>query len=102
MSRRHRRHHPHHESPHELHLREIVDEFVPEGAEKPAYLAFAHEFARTLRHAPMPDFSRGTKLAVMRWFRRGLSGRTLWQVGSAVMDERFGPEAWREETDNHG
>ena len=45
-------HPPHHESPHEQRLREIVDELVPDDSQKQAYLAFARELAMAQRHAP--------------------------------------------------
>jgi len=76
---------PEHESPHEQRLREIVDEFVPDCSEKPAYLAFAQEFARSVHRAPVPDFEAGTKRVVMKWFRRGLHGNLLWRIGDAVL-----------------
>lgn len=56
----------------------------------PAYLAFAQEFAHSLRRRPYPDFTVGTKQVVTKWFRRGLSGRRLWLVGAAILRERFG------------
>lgn len=48
MSRRNC-HPPHHESPHEQRLREIVDELVPDDSQKQAYLAFARELAAAER-----------------------------------------------------
>jgi hypothetical protein len=50
--RRHSHHAPHHESPQEQRLREIVDELVPDDSQKQAYLAFAHELMAAERHAP--------------------------------------------------
>ena len=50
MSRRNC-HPPHHQSPHEQHLREIVDELVPDDSQKQAYLAFAHELTAVQRRA---------------------------------------------------
>ena len=44
MSRR-KRPQPEHRNPHEQRLREIVDEIVPDGSQKQAYLAFALELA---------------------------------------------------------
>jgi len=111
MSRQHSRP-SRHESPHEQHLREIVDVLVPEDPQKPAYLAFALEFAMSLRHGPqlagipeadpgdsprwdspripatVPDFEPGTKRVVLKFFERGLHGHTLWLVGQAVMREQ--------------
>jgi len=48
MSRR-KRPQPEHGSPHEQHLRDIVDELVQEESQKAAYLAFAHELAAAER-----------------------------------------------------
>ncbi|MBN2537787.1 hypothetical protein JXB37_05875 [candidate division WOR-3 bacterium] len=56
------------------------------------YLAFARELElslrreRLLRHEPgaFPDFSRQTKRVVMKWFKRGLSGRVLARIGAAL------------------
>ena len=87
MSRQHSQP-SHHESPHEQRLREIVDEFVPDCSEKPAYLAFAQEVARSVHRAPVPDFEPGTKRVVQKWFERGLHGHLLWLVGQAVIQER--------------
>ena len=84
MSRRHC-HPPHHESSHEQHLREIVDELVPDDSQKQAYLAFALELTRTIRRAPVPDFEPCTKRVVQKWFGRGLSGRLMWLIGEAVL-----------------
>ena len=50
MSRR-KRPQPEHGSPHEQHLRDIVDELVQEESQKAAYLAFAHELAAVQRRA---------------------------------------------------
>ena len=36
---------PEHQGPHELRLREIVNELVSDDSQKQAYLAFAHELA---------------------------------------------------------
>ena len=87
MSRRNC-HPPHHESPHEQRLREIVDEVVPDCPQKPAYLAFARELAQSVHHAPVPDYEIGTKRVVQKWFERGLHGHLLWLVGQAVIQER--------------
>ena len=88
MSRRNC-HPPHHESPHEQHLREIVDELVPDDSQKQAYLAFALELTRTIRRAPVPDFEPCTKRVVQKYFERGLHGHLLWLVGQAVTQERL-------------
>lgn len=50
--RRHSHYTPHHESPQEQRLREIVDAVVTEDAERAAYLAFARELALSLRRQP--------------------------------------------------
>ena len=63
---------------------------MPECPEKQAYLAFVREFARTVRHAPVPDFERGTKRVVQKHFERGLHGHLLWLVGQAVIGDRYG------------
>jgi hypothetical protein len=90
MSRRHRPA-PHHESPQEQHLREIVNGFVPAESERAAYLAFARELMLSLRRGPTtPDFSRQTKRVVEKWFRRGLHGNLMWLIGEAVMRRRAG------------
>jgi hypothetical protein len=53
---------PEHRSPHEQHLREIVDEIVPDEPKKQAYLAFARELAISLRRGPkIGDSRRGTR-----------------------------------------
>jgi len=108
MSRRNC-HPPHHESPHEQRLREIVDELVPEDSQKRSYLAFARELAAAERsssfvHRPsmrkpgtvprsacvelsavQSPFSQRTKRVVMKWFRRGLSGHLMWLIGDAIL-----------------
>jgi len=89
MSRRNC-HPPHHESPHEQRLREIVDELVPEDSQKQAYLAFALEFTRSVHRAPVPDFELGTKRVVQKWFERGLHGHLLRLVGRAIMGDLYG------------
>ena len=88
MSRRNC-HPPHHESPHEQHLREIVDELVPDDSQKQAYLAFALELTRTIHRAQVPDFEPRTKRVVQKYFERGLHGHLLWLVGQAVTQERL-------------
>jgi hypothetical protein len=92
MSRRNC-HPPHHESSHEQHLREIVDELVPDDSQKAAYLAFAHEFMAAGRSSSFvrrsssqaPDFSMRTKRVVQKWFGRGLRGNLLWLIGQEVL-----------------
>jgi hypothetical protein len=87
--RRRQEHRPHHESPHEQRLREIVDEVVPDGPQKPAYLQFARELVTSMHRAPDPDFSRRTKRIVGKWFRRGMSGHALWRIGEALIGFLF-------------
>jgi len=89
VSRRHC-HPPHRDSSHEQFLREIVDVFVADESQKPAYLAFARELMSTVHRLPVPDFEPGTKRVVMKWFERGLHGRLLWLVGSAAIRGRLG------------
>jgi len=87
-------HPPHHESPHEMRLREIVDELVPDDSQKQAYLAFARGLAMAERRQPQAsshklqasDFGVRTKSIVEKWFRRGLSGNLLWLIGDAILD----------------
>ena len=50
---------------------------------------FAHELFLTLRRRPGSDFSHSTKLVVMKWFKRGLSGRLLWLIGEQIIRWRF-------------
>jgi hypothetical protein len=94
----------------------MVAAVVPEG-ERSAYLPFARELRATLRlqpprfldgtghdpecrtlgSCPSPvkspprvlDFSRSTKRVVMRWFRRGLSGRLMRLVGQRLIEQLF-------------
>jgi len=87
-------HPPHHESPHEQRLREIVDELVPDDYQKQAYLAFAHELAMAERRQlqasshklQAPDFGARTKRVVQKWFERGLHGNLLRLIGDAILD----------------
>jgi len=37
------------------------------------------------RGAQFPDFSHRTKIVVMKWFRRGLSGHLMWRIGERLM-----------------
>ena len=69
-------------------MREIVAELVPDSPEKPAYLSFAREFARSVHRTPVPDYEPGTKRVVQKWFERGLSGHLLWLVGQTVLREQ--------------
>jgi hypothetical protein len=90
--RRRKRQQPEHESPHEQRLREVVETFVQDDAEKAAYLAFARELAAAERSSSfvhrsssnVPDYSRKTKRVVMKWFRRGLSGHLMRLIGDRI------------------
>ena len=108
MSRR-KRPQPERGSPHERHLRDIVDELVREESQKAAYLAFARELALAQMRQPaktgdspmersargtvpvfaVPDYSAWTKRVVEKWFRRGLHGKLLWLIGQAVLEGRM-------------
>jgi hypothetical protein len=39
-----------------------------------------------------PDYTRKTKLVIVRWFRRGLHGNLLWRIGIALLGRLF-PDA---------
>jgi hypothetical protein len=78
-----------HDDPREQRLRMIVSLFVPDGPERQAYLSFARELTRSMHRMPVPDFERGTKLVVMKYFERGLHGHLLWLIGKAVVDKRL-------------
>ena len=94
MSRR-KRPQPEHGSPHELRLREIVNEFVSDDSQKQAYLAYARELVVAERSSSfayrpssnVPDFTRRTKRVAEKWFRRGLSGHLMWLIGEAILGE---------------
>ena len=95
-------HPPHHESPHEQRLREIVEELVPEDYQKDAYVAFARELMLAERRSARQDNSEcrmqisdcriggsaneAVKRIVAKWFERGLQGRLLWRIGEAILD----------------
>jgi len=38
-----------------------------------------------VRPPRFPDFSRRTKLVVMRWFARGLHGKAMWLIGERLL-----------------
>ena len=71
-------------------LREVVAAVVPDN-ERELYLPFARELYTTLHRPPIPDFSRRTKLVVMKHFRRGLSGRKLALIGQQMLSRLFPP-----------
>jgi len=102
MSRR-KRPQPEHRSPHELRLREIVNELVSDDSQKQAYLAFARELMIAQRRSARPESPEfrnqkpefriagytpePAKRVVEKWFRRGLHGKLLWLIGEAILGE---------------
>jgi hypothetical protein len=100
-----RRNQHRHEDPSEERLRRIVAASGLAPGQEEAGLAFARELVASMRHgrlgtrseipgrisvmSPPQDFSRRTKLVVMKWFRRGLSGRALWRIGEALIGRLF-------------
>ena len=54
------------------------------------YVRFGMELLHVMHRPPVPDYPRAAKLVVMKWFRRGLSGRMLAIIGHAVTAARFG------------
>ena len=55
-----------------------------------SYLAFGQELFQAMTRPPVPDFEYKAKRVVAKWFRRGLSGKLLWELGSAIIQWRFG------------
>jgi hypothetical protein len=74
----------------------IVDRAGVPVALQPRYVSYASELCRSMHRRPALDYERGTKVVVMRWFRRGLSGHLLWRVMAGVLDLRFGHGRWSE------
>ncbi|MBM3322385.1 hypothetical protein FJY69_02750 [candidate division WOR-3 bacterium] len=75
----------------------IVDRAgVPE-AQRLEYRRYAFELGRTMHRRPVADYERGTKLVVMRWFRRGLSGHRLWRIMAGILEMKYGKGTWSEE-----
>jgi hypothetical protein len=72
------------------YLREVVAAVVPE-EDCARYMPFAQELYATLRRPPVPDFTRRTKLVVMKHFVRGLHGRAMWLIGERLLG-RMHPE----------
>jgi hypothetical protein len=95
MSVKHR-HPSNHDDRHEQRLREIVRLLVADGPEQLAYLSFARELTHSMHRDPVPDYERGTKLVVMRWFRRGLHGYLLARIGQVVVKDRLWPKEMRD------
>ena len=58
-----------------------------------SYLAFGQEIFAAMTRPPVPDFEDKAKRVVMKWFERGLSGKLLWKLGSAIIHWRFGKAA---------
>jgi hypothetical protein len=83
-------------------LREVVAAVVPED-DCERYLPFARELYATFRNKPQassrkhqaPDFSRRTKMTVMKWFRRGLSGHLMWLIGERLIGRLFATRSSR-------
>jgi hypothetical protein len=71
-------------------LREVVAAVVPE-EDCARYMPFARELYATFHHPPMPDFDHRTKLAVQRWFQRGLSGHLMWLIGRKLLGRLYPP-----------
>jgi hypothetical protein len=90
MGRRHSRA-THPRQPTEERLSGIVaGSGCPAGA-APEYLAFAREFLLELRREVTGRRLTPSRVAE-KWFKRGLSGRLLWQIGSAVARETLHTE----------
>lgn len=68
----------------------VAESGAPEELRK-YYFRFATEFYHSIRRRPEPDFEEITKRVVMKWFKRGLSGKLLWQIGSAILAWRYPP-----------
>jgi hypothetical protein len=85
MSRR-QTHRPHHESPHEARLREVVCEMVPDPRQRPVYLRFARELDMSLRR-PLKRQAQAQAQA---------GGLTLetgnWKLGTATTRNRHFPD----------
>ena len=92
MSRR-KRPQPEHGSPHEQHLRDIVDELVQEESQKAAYLAFAHELAAVQRRAYTVHRVIPTKRSAGRNLAAKQAGRDpssdLGVTGTTMRHRRF-------------
>ena len=108
MARRRASQHGHRHSG-ELLLRAVCA-VVPDD-ERELYLPFARELYATLRQSrklgTVPrsanvglgavqspfsaDFSRKTKMTVMEWFRRGLSGHLMWLIGERLLGRMYPP-----------
>jgi hypothetical protein len=72
-------------------VREVVAAVVPK-RERERYMPFARELCASLKRPPGPDYTRRTKMVIVRWFRRGLHGNLLWRIGSALIGRLF-PDA---------
>jgi hypothetical protein len=61
--------------------------------ERDSYLAFGQELFQAMTRPPVPDFEEQAKRVVAKWFKRGLSGKLLWELGCAIIHSRFGKTA---------
>lgn len=58
-----------------------------ERALRQALLLFADEFLILVRHEPVPGIAPGMGRIAEKWWRRGVSGRLLYEVGSGLLAE---------------
>jgi hypothetical protein len=72
-------------------VREVVGAVVPV-EDRERYMPFARELCASLKRPPGPDYTRRTKLVIVRWFRRGLHGNLLWRIGAELLGRLF-PDA---------
>ena len=100
-----RRHRHRHEYPSEERLLRVVEASGLEPGQEEAGLAFARELMLAERRSARRDNSEvrnqkpecrmggytpePVKRVVMKWLRRGLSGRTLWRIGEALIGRLF-------------
>jgi hypothetical protein len=57
--------------------------------------AVQSQFSASSRKLQAPDFSRRTKMTVMKWFRRGLSGHLMWLIGERLIGRLFAARSSR-------
>jgi hypothetical protein len=74
--------------PEKLRIRHRVEQVVHD-EEPELYYAFALELLAAIRRMRGPDFSPRAKQVVMKWFRRGLSGWKLAEVGRSLVGPAF-------------
>ncbi|MEO0080404.1 MAG: hypothetical protein ABIK44_07000 [candidate division WOR-3 bacterium] len=77
--------------PSETTLRRLVACCHVPPQQKSQFCLFARELALLIRRKDAPEFDRRAQRLVLKFFRRGLSGRLLWKVGCAVIAWRFPP-----------